>query len=285
MHPVRIAATSGEADEWALVLTAADIPSVVTPDAGGWAVLVSGPDVARAQAALAAYDDDRRGEPAPATVSPAPYPWVSGVAVGLLLLWFFTVTGPAAAGSRWVERGAAVAGRLVAGEVWRAVTALTLHADIVHASGNAVAVAVLLPPIVERFGAGAALGLLLLAGAAGNVLAAAAHDARHVAVGASTAVFGAVGILVALRLLPGTATVRRGKRWTAPVAGVLLLVLLGTARDADLTAHALGLVAGLGLGLVAGAAVPGRPRSPVQWLLGLLAAAVLAGCWAAALRA
>src|SRR5437763_159481 len=83
-----------------------------------------------------------------------------------------------------------------ADEWWRAVTALTLHVDVVHVAGNALAVAVLLPPLVQRFGAGAALWLLLLAGALGNVLAAMTHDPRHLAVGASTAAFGAVGVLV-----------------------------------------------------------------------------------------
>ena len=277
MQPIRVAATSSQADEWALVHTAAGITNAVEPDEDGWAVLAAGDDAVRAQAALAAYDQDRRADAAiPAAIEP--YPWMSGVAAGLLLLWLFSVTGPP---DRF-ERGAAVAGRIMGGELWRAVTALTLHVDMVHASGNAVAIAVLLPPLVQRSGAGLALLLLVLTGALGNVLAASVHDARHVAVGASTAIFGAVGILAAAQVTSG-ARPTRAKRWIAPVAGVVLLVMLGAAPRSDLAAHALGFAVGGVVGLVAGR-MP-KPRAIVQWALGGLAVLVVGACWYAAFRA
>jgi CelD/BcsL family acetyltransferase involved in cellulose biosynthesis len=62
MHPIRIAPTSSQADEWALVLMAAGIPNMVEPDADGWAVLAPTEDIARANAALTAYDEEDRGE-------------------------------------------------------------------------------------------------------------------------------------------------------------------------------------------------------------------------------
>ena len=279
MQLIRVAPTSSQADEWALVLTAAGIPNSVEPEDRGWAVLAAPDDALRAHTVLAAYDEERRDDarPLPITID-EPYPWMSGVALALLMLWFFGVTGTAAARSPWFEPGSAIAGRIVAGELWRAVTALTLHVDVVHVAGNAVAVAVLLPTIVQRFGAGGALWLLLLAGGIGNVLAAAAHDPLHRAVGASTAAFGAIGILVALRIIPGGSPTRR-TRWTAAVAGVLLLVMLGTAPNADLTAHAFGLLAGVAIGFVAGIALRRRPGAIVQWILGALAALTVAGCW------
>src|SRR6185436_109947 len=40
MQPIRVAHTSTQADEWALVLTAAGIPHAVAMDDGGWTVLV-----------------------------------------------------------------------------------------------------------------------------------------------------------------------------------------------------------------------------------------------------
>ena len=285
MKPIRIAPTSSQADEWALVLTASGIPNTVEPDTGGWAVLAPADDAARAHATLAAYDEERRDETKPTPVALEPYPWMSGVALGLLLLWLFSVTGVPGGGSPWFQHGAAVAGRIVDGELWRAVTALTLHVDAVHVAGNALAVAVLLPPLVQRFGAGGALLLLLLAGAFGNVLAAMTHDARHSAVGASTAAFGLVGILVALRLVPGEASPHGRKRWTAPVAGVLLLVTLGAGPKADLNAHAFGFVAGVVLGFSAGVALRRRPGPAVQWMLGGLAAIAVTVCWRLAFRA
>jgi membrane associated rhomboid family serine protease len=276
MRPIRIAPTSSQADEWALVLSAAGIPNAVEPVPDGWAVLAAPDDAARADAALAAYEEERR--PASPPIH-EPYPWMTGVAAGLLLLWLHTVTGAPAV----VERGAAAARRIVAGELWRTVTALTLHADVVHVTGNAVALAVLLPPLVQRFGAGAALLLLVVTGALGNTLAALAHDPRHVAVGASTAIFGVVGVLAALRVVGGEAS-RLTRRWMAPVAGLVLLVTLGASPGSDLTAHAAGFGVGAALGAVAGLAVRKRPAAAIQWALGALTALLVAGCWALALR-
>jgi len=275
MQPIRVAPTSGQAEEWALVLTAAGIPNAIEVDASGFIVLAAGDDSLRAHAALAAYDDERRVAP---TLVSEPYPWMSGVGLGLLLLWLFTFSGTPSPGSRWFAAGSAAADRIRAGEVWRTVTALTLHVDVMHVLGNAVATAVLVPPLVQRFGAGATLVLLLLAGALGNVLAALTHDPRHVAVGASTATFGAVGLLTALRLLPHEPPTR-SKRWTAPVAGVLLLVTLGAAPGADIAAHLFGFVVGAALGALAGFTVRRRPRALVQWVLGLLVAIVVIVCW------
>jgi len=275
MQPIRVAPTSGQAEEWALVLTAAGIPNAIEVDTTGFIVLAAGDDSLRAHAALAAYDDERR---VASTLVPEPYPWMSGVGLGLLLLWLFTLSGTPGPGSRWFAAGGADAGRILAGEVWRTVTALTLHVDVMHVLGNAVATAVLVPPLVQRFGAGATLVLLLLAGAFGNVLAALTHDPRHVAVGASTATFGAVGLLTALRLLPHEPPTR-SKRWTAPVAGVLLLVTLGAAPGADIAAHLYGFVVGGALGALAGFTVRRRPRPLVQWVLGLLVAIVVIVCW------
>jgi hypothetical protein len=101
-------------------------------------------------------------------------------------------------------------------------------------------------------------------------------------VGASTAAFGAVGILVALRLVPGEAR-PPGKRWPAPVAGVLLLATLGAAPGADLTAHAFGFITGAGLGFVAGVALRKRLGPAIQWVLGGVAATAVAVCWRLAL--
>src|SRR5204863_362939 len=107
------------------------------------------------------------------------------------------------------ERGGADAERIVAGEWWRTVTALTLHADAPHVIGNAGASAVLVGAVGHQLGPGVGLCVLLLAGAGGNALTAAAHGTHHDSVGASTAMFGAIGILGATRV------VSRGRRRAA----------------------------------------------------------------------
>jgi membrane associated rhomboid family serine protease len=282
---IRATPREAEAEEWALVLTAEGIPHRLERGETGWTVVVPDPEARRARAVLDSYEGETRREPA------APLPdaeswraaWAVGVAAGAFLLAFFAITGHPVPGSRWFERGAASAARMLDGEWWRAVTALTLHLDMAHVAGNAVATVVLVPPIVQRMGPGYAVGLVLLAGAVGNLLAAMVHGPAHVAVGASTATFGAIGILAAFRLRAPTLGRARRKPWLVPVAALVLLAMLGASRGADIVAHALGLVVGAAVGLVA--PDPGQHGRPIQWGLAALAVLVVAGCWQLALSA
>lgn len=285
MTPVRTTVDASQADEWALVLHAAEIAHRVQVHDAGWAILVAAEDAARARRALDDYDADAATEAEGAATVPAPARggWAPGLLAAALLVAFFTVTGAPAGESRWFARGAAAAGAMLAGEPWRAVTALTLHADAAHVAGNAAAIALLLPGIVQRLGPGAACGLVLLAGAAGNLLAALAHGPGHVAVGASTATFAALGILASWRLRAPEDGRRRGRsrRWAVPVAAVVLLLTSGVGPRTDVLAHGGGLLAGAALGLVAGRWP--APPAPVQWALGAAVVLVVLGCWRLAL--
>src|SRR2546425_9969232 len=103
---IRATRRATQADEWALVLAAAGIPHRLEPDGAGWTLLVPAAEAARAQAALDAYDEEARRAPhaaVPDAASPR-LAWAAGIAAGALLLAFFAVTGPPAAGSRWFEQ-------------------------------------------------------------------------------------------------------------------------------------------------------------------------------------
>ena len=281
---IRATRRASEANEWALVLTALRIPHRVEMDGDEWIVLVPDAAVRRGRAALRAHDEEGQRAPdqAPAEAASNRTAWITGLAAGALLLGFFFVTGPPAATSFWAARGAAVSGSMLNGEPWRAVTALTLHVDLVHVLGNAIATALLVPPIIRRLGPGIGLTLVLVSGAAANLLGAWVQGPQHVAVGASTATFGALGILAALRQgSPPAAGRVRGRRWIVPVTSVLLLAMLGTGPGTDVIAHALGLVVGAALGLVA--AIVRRPvAAPIQRALVAAVALTILGCWYAA---
>jgi len=283
---VRATPRAAQAEDWSLALTAMGVAHrVARGEDAGFVVLVAADEAARARQTLDAFDEDERARRTDALPAPAldPTPWEPGLSIGLFCLAAFALTGGPGADGPWFERGTAVAGLVRGAEPWRAVTALTLHVDAAHVAGNAVALALLVPAIAQRCGSGLAVALVLLGGIGGNWLAALAHAPAHRAVGASTAGFAAIGALAALRLLPaGHRRGRRWRAWTVPVAGVLLLTLLGAGRDVDVLAHGAGLLAGAGAGMVA-ALLP-RPGRRAQRVLGALAVLTVALGWGLALE-
>src|SRR5512138_1801317 len=278
---VRVTPSRQRADEWAVVLAAAGTPHWLRQRLDGWALIVPPEDAASALASLAAYDQEVAREVASRPDEPTASPpmTIVGAVVALLLIGFFAITGPREAHSPWFEHGSADATRMMAGEWWRAITALTLHADAPHLAGNAVATVVLTTAVCWHLGPGVGLWLLLLAGAGGNAATAAVHGGNHVSVGTSTAIFGAVGILAALRIIAGRAGAGGRKSWVVIAASLALLALLGTGPHADLLAHLFGFLLGGGLGLITALTVRRIPPAPVQWLLTAAAGAAVVGAW------
>lgn len=257
----------------------------------GFALVVAVDEAERAADVLSAYLSEKseresqrerelRREPVPVAEGGA----FAGIAVAAALLVFFTVTGPRDPAVIWFERGSADTARILAGELWRALTALTLHADLGHALANALFGALFLGAACGALGAGVGCALVLLAGAGGNLANALFQSSAHVSVGASTAVFGAVGLLSGL----GVARWRRrshGRNAWVPVgAGLALLAMLGTAGTrVDLWAHLFGLLVGAAVGIPVGFALR-RPPGPVaQWIFGSAAFAAVLYCWGLAL--
>jgi len=276
---VRVTPSRQRADEWAVVLAAAGTPHWLRRRLDGWAVIVPADAVPSALANLAAYDQENSRESTrDETMSSRPMTIV-GAVVALLLIGFFAITGPRAAQSTWFEHGSADATRMMAGEWWRAITALTLHADAPHLAGNAAATVVLVTAVCWQLGPGVGLWLLLLAGAGGNAITAAVQGGDHVAVGASTATFGAIGILAALRIIGGRPAAGGRKSWVVIAASLALLAFLGTGPHVDLLAHLFGFLLGLGLGPIAALTFRSSPPAPVQWLLAAAAGAAVVGAW------
>ncbi len=200
------------------------------------------------------------------------------IAGGLALLHLLISLEPDR--SLFFEAYGAMDRRIRSGELYRCVTALLLHTTPAHLLSNVAALILFGPFVCRRFGHGWGWLMVLLSGMGGNYLNAWVRNAPHLvmgphlSVGASTAVFGALGILVSANLyrkrLAGDANWRR---W-APVAGGLgFLAFMGSAPGTDLLAHLFGLLVGLGIG--AAAAFSGRPAASV-WGQAMATGAALA---------
>lgn len=238
-----------------LLFEARDVPFALhrTPDAV--TIVVAAEHRDRASRELEAYRAEN-DEPAPT------FPWDAGAphsgepaVLGYVFVLLFAARFIVGAAHR--TAGMAHAERILSGQWWRALTALTLHADAAHLVGNLVAGSVVIYWLATRVGSGVAGLLVLLTGGLGNLLNAYLQLSTHRSIGASTSVFAAVGLLAAL----ATADLRTGRRrrrttprrrLLRPASAALAIFALtgvGTGR-VDVLAHVTGMVAGFGLGSV-----------------------------------
>jgi rhomboid protease GluP len=269
-----------EADERVLVLHSEGLAAEARRAHSGWEVATTAPDATRAQELLLEWEHENRRIPEPPLEPLAPIPWPSLVALAVALLGFFEITGPRGTDSAWFARGGARALRILEGEWWRATTALTLHADSGHVLGNVLAATVFAGTLWARFGSGVGLALLVASGTLGNLANAWLRGPGHDSVGFSTAVFAAVGALAADALV--RRRVPRGGRLAPLGAGLGILAMLGTSERADVTAHFLGLGAGLLLGAPLAMKLPRAPGLTAQLAAGALAIGAIVGAWALA---
>src|SRR5262249_21470503 len=124
----------------------------------------------------------------------------AAIAFALVLLAAWICERERSFGRDWEPAGESVAGLVRGGEWWRAVTALTLHADATHLAANMLFGALFTWFTAQLAGTGVASLAVLLSGALGNAANAALEPPEHTSIGASTAVFGALGILAALHV-------------------------------------------------------------------------------------
>lgn len=281
---VRVAPNRAIAEEWALVLVAEGLSPSVRSVREGFILGVPTEDAERATAALSAYERENPTEPEEGNGPVGSvHVWV-GLAVAVVLVAFFFVSGAGNPGGYWFERGGADARRILLGEFWRTVTALTLHADFGHVAANAVAGAFFLSAVCRMLGPGLGFVLVLLAGTGGNFVNALSHGSLHISVGASTAVFGAVGVLGGLAVVRRRRRGSRGRHaWVPAVAGLALLAMLGMGEGVDVWAHLFGFLVGGTLGIIVAFTVPRRPGHRVQWTLGSAALVAVIACWVLAL--
>lgn len=284
--PLRVIRDQRLAEEWELVLLAQGLSPALRPSADGVVLCVPAGEMDRARAALSAYESEnppKLVEEREAVGSADSF--AASAVAGLFLLAFFSVTVLSNPTMSWFARGSADAQKILNGELWRTVTALTLHADVAHALSNAFALALFLGAVSSVLGTGLGCALILLAGAGGNLANAFMHGSPHVSVGASTSVFGAVGMLGGLGVvMRRTRTLSRRRAWLPIAAALALLGMLGSgAGRVDVWAHLFGLLVGIVLGILIALAAPRAPGLAIQWACGGAAVAMLIYCWTLAL--
>ena len=285
-----IAARRRQADEWALVLAAEGFAPEVIRGPDGFRIEVAPEARAEASLILEAWQAERAERarriplPLPPSASALEVATVCVLATSLLV-FHFGLEAAARRGS-FIEIGASRAELVLGGEFWRLATALTLHSDLPHVLGNTLFGGFFLATLVGRLGVGLSILAFVTTGILGNLANALYYGSHHSSVGASTGVFGLVGVLTGLaawRRHRSAATGRGG--WVALAAGLGILAMLGTGGPkVDLSAHLFGLAAGALAGLLLAAPLASRPppRRSIQILAFAGAWALIFGAWASA---
>jgi membrane associated rhomboid family serine protease len=276
-----------ECADYAIVLDAAGIPYERRTTATGTSLWVQPEDHSRALHEVRQYQRENRRPASP----PAAWPkhphalyGVIGYAAVLVIVTFATLVR--AGQQNWKSAGVLDAGFLERGEWWRVLTALTLHGDVLHLLSNLAFGALFGYPAARLFGPGVAWLLILVGGALAYGIDALLHPPTHHLLGASTAVFTALGLVAAYGWRRHLQDWSPWMRRSAPlIGGIALLAFTGTGgENTDVLAHFVGFGVGSGIGaLCAKLPMPAPGRHTLQWMAGLVAVALIAIAWTFAL--
>jgi membrane associated rhomboid family serine protease len=261
--------------------------------ADGFALFVEQPMLAHARHHLWQYEQERqRSAPAP-KFEARPGAWRGSLIYMALLL-----VPPFVLAQDWIRgdpyQFAVLDPALVmAGQWWRALTALTLHWDASHLLGNLGGGALLGYCAAQVWGSARAWLLILLAAVVANLVEAAIGMPGYVSAGASTAVFAALGLVVASAWRARGRHFASWARWAPLVAGVALLGFFGAGSSVpvaglpqrelfpladDGTTNVVSHLLGFVFGVLAGAVVTTQPGARLLQAIpawGAIAASVL----------
>jgi rhomboid protease GluP len=171
--------------------------------------------------------------------------WLSFAAIGegggLTILWGL-VGGPQ------YRLGASFGPAIFYGnEWWRLVTAMFLHAGLIHIGFNMMALMQFGPALEELYGSPRYLFLYVVTGAFGFLVSAATG---HFSLGASGALLGLVGLTLAITAKRGGAYMRELRSRLITSVGILFLLGFSGFMAMDNFAHGGGLAAGFVLGKI-----------------------------------
>ena len=279
--PIRVCRTRRDLRTFELVLAARGIDSRVEYSDGSWRLAVMLDDMAAGHGELAAYERENT------SVAPLPQParidsggW--GVVGYLAVIWLIMALEAAVPfGGDWRSDGRLHVAAVFSGEVWRLVTALTLHANLGHIVANSV-FGGLFGALAGRYlGSGLAWLCIVAGGALGNAVNVLVRPESFMSIGASTATFAALGVVSAFLWRSGYFRQLTWQRAFAPVfAAIAFFSYTGIGDEStDVVAHLAGLVVGFLLGLWVAHTRLQLAGERAQRFFGAVAVASVAAAW------
>ena len=281
--------SAAEYRNYSLTLYAIGIAHDVQIGPQGIYLRVAESDLAKAEDAIAKMrkeQEARRFSLLQSTPFRLQFSLIPFVVAGVLIALYFATHG-----TSLVDRGTADDVLILRGQIYRLVTSLTLHADESHVLGNSFWLIVLFTLLIQRVGGGVAVATTLFSGIFGtlaNSLAHAAGGLAHRTIGASTALFGVVGLLAGIQAVYNRRsfterTFRNRISVVFPIVGALgILAMIGVGGGrTDIWAHLFGMISGIFIGIAVGWISPEKLRTPrLQVGSALASVAVIMASWA-----
>lgn len=271
-----------------LVLQSLSIPGEVISNLAGHALVVPTSAAEKAKYEIWQYDQENVAAP-PATprFKPVYQNSVPGIVIYVLVVCVVAwLAGEGAFGRDWLAAGR-VDGQLIReGEWWRTLTALTLHGSLKHLMGN-IGFGILFGVLAgSLLGSGVAWLVIIIASGFANALNTILLESTHRSIGASTAVFAALGLVAGF---VWKAKLMAQDRWAyrlGPiVGGIALLAFTGTGEsgsNTDIGAHLCGFVCGfVGGGILTRVATSLSSRY-LQFICGIAAMSLIVFAWTVA---
>jgi rhomboid protease GluP len=275
------------AEEYALIMDSLFIPVSVLHRDNSWNIAVSPDNYGRVVSEIEKYEKDGRIEKSKSRFSHIRFQNINkfqffGVFVALALFHSLRVIYPE---FELLRAGRSSASAINEGEWFRAVTALTLHSGIKHLGSNIFFGGIVVFSLSTLLGTGKAWSLALLSGFLGNMMNAWYYGSAHNSIGASTAVFGVVGILGGLQFFSRFRE-RKMFAWIPFASALAMLAFLGSSLRTDVLAHMFGFIAGVPIGIFAGKIYNDREIEgrKIQNLLFMTSVSVVVLCWLTALK-
>ena len=252
--PVAYFEEVGAANEHALVVLAMNLDCLVTIENGGYQLYANGAFAMAIHEEFRLYAEEQKFKPEPLHVP------VFSSGLEIALVWvaavffcFISQQEDAGVTEMYLNSSQGVVDGL---ELYRPFTALFLHGDFEHLLGNVVFGVIFFLLVCNSFGPLRGWVLVMLSGFLGNTLNAVIHHPDVFrSLGASTAVFGALGLLVGtgLDVAWRERSYRRGLQAFVPLlAGLMLFSIHGIGGPGtDVMAHLLGFFFGVALGFPA----------------------------------
>jgi len=270
-----------DADTYCLVLSSTGISHHVRKREHGWEIRVNDTDYEKAVIAIEQY---LKENPKVQKIEDSLYyqyqRTYTGIWVSVLLVAFHVAIAISDKSEMFVKTYGSSAFHILHGELYRSVTSLMLHADPLHLMGNIAGIGIFGTAVCTIMGWGVGWLIILVTGIVGNLTNALLYKSGHISVGASTAIFGAIGILSARQFFEKIKQSGQKMKAFLPLScGLALLGLLGSGAHTDIMAHLFGFLAGILLGSMYSLFVK-RPKTK-EYQAGslLMAVCLLAMAW------